>query len=108
MSEINPITRAEPAAAIPFNKEGVLYPFMSWVRVLGKLVVRSVRSPRLVPALIRTAWRFRARDWYRRPPFLPLPDRTYLRWRMYTAYGNEEAIPPARDVERYAHWSARR
>ena len=30
-----------------------------------------------------------------RPPFLPLPDREYLRWRMYTAYADEAAVPPA-------------
>ena len=56
-------------------------------------------------SLLRVAWRFRARRWYRRFPFLPLPDRAYLRWRMHTAYGDHEAVPPARDVERYALWS---
>ncbi|MGI9141072.1 MAG: hypothetical protein ACR2GJ_08190 [Gemmatimonadaceae bacterium] len=38
-------------------------------------------------------------------PFLPVPDRTYLKWRMHTAYGDHDAVPPARDVERYALWS---
>jgi len=53
-------------------------------------------------------WRFRARDWYRRFPFLPLPDRAYVRWRMYTAYGDESAVPSADDVERYATWAVRK
>ena len=39
-------------------------------------------------------------------PFLPLPDRTYLKWRMYTAYGDYDTVPPAADVERYARWAA--
>ena len=39
-----------------------------------------------------------------KPPFLPLPDRTYLRWRMYTAYADENAVPPAEDVVRFARW----
>ena len=36
--------------------------------------------------------------------YLPLPDPTYLRWRMYTAYGNEDAVPPVEDVVRFARW----
>jgi hypothetical protein len=42
-----------------------------------------------------------------RPPFLPVPDRAYLRWRMYTAYGDEATVPPASDVIRYARWATR-
>jgi hypothetical protein len=79
---------------------------MGWLGLLAGLAVRSVRSPSLLPALVSTAWRFRSRLWYAKPPFLPVPDRSYLRWRMYTAYGNARAIPPAEDVERYARWSA--
>lgn len=79
---------------------------MGWLGLLAALAVRSVRSPSLVPALLSTAWRFRTRRWYAKPPFLPLPDRSYLRWRLYTAYGNAHAIPPAEDVDRYARWSA--
>jgi hypothetical protein len=54
--------------------------------------------------LLRVAWRFRARGWYRRFPFLPIPARDYVRWRMHTAYGDHDAIPAADDVERYARW----
>ena len=46
--------------------------------------------PRLAVDLLRLAWSFRARDWYRRPPFLPLPPREYMQWRMFTAYGDEK------------------
>jgi hypothetical protein len=31
----------------------------------------------------------------------------YVRWRLYTAYGNETAAPPADDLIAYAHWIAR-
>jgi hypothetical protein len=68
------------------------------------LATRSLVRPRLALDLIAAAWAFRRRDWWRTPPFFPLPDRTYLRWRMYTAYGDEEAVPPVRDVERFARW----
>jgi hypothetical protein len=79
---------------------------MRWLRLALGLSTRAIRRPRLAMDLIRVSWRFRSNDWYRRFPFLPLPDRTYLRWRMYTAYGDYDAIPPATDVERYARWSS--
>jgi hypothetical protein len=78
---------------------------MSWLGLSLRLVGRSIRRPALVIDLVRTGWRFRRRDWYRRPPFLPLPDRDYLAWRMHTAYGDHHAIPPADDIERYARWT---
>lgn len=81
---------------------------MSWTRLVQQLALRSLRKPSLIPALFTVAWRFRRRGWYRRPPFLPLPARDYLRWRMYTAYGDADAVPPVRDVERYAFWTAGR
>ena len=33
-----------------------------------------------------------------------MPDRTYLRWRMLTAYGDPDAVPPIEDVIRFARW----
>jgi hypothetical protein len=78
---------------------------MPWLRLALRLSLRAIRRPRLALNLIRVAWRFRATNWYRQFPFLPLPDPTYLRWRMYTAYGDYGAIPSAADVERYARWS---
>ena len=80
---------------------------MPWLRLALRLALRSIRSPRLAVDLIRIAWRFRANSWYRRFPFLPLPDSTYLRWRMDTAYGDYNAVPPVTDVERYARWAVK-
>jgi hypothetical protein len=34
-----------------------------------------------------------------------LPDRDYVAWRMYTAYGKPDAIPPIDDIIRYARWA---
>lgn len=67
----------------------------------------AVRRPRIVPYLLRAAWAFRARDWYRRAPFLPLPPRSYMRWRMETAYGDADAWPTLDQMERYLVWTAR-
>lgn len=60
--------------------------------------------PRVATDLLSLAWSMRRRHWYRIPPFLPLPPREYLRWRMYTAYGDEAAVPPIDDVLRFARW----
>ncbi len=80
---------------------------MSWPRLVLALTARSLVNPANGVSLIRIGWRFRRRGWMLRPPFLPLPDRAYLRWRMYTAYGDEHAIPPPTDVIRYARWATR-
>jgi len=68
------------------------------------LALRALANPRLAVDLLRLAWSFRARDWYRHRPFLPLPPAEYVRWRMLTAYGEEEAVPPLDDVIRFARW----
>jgi hypothetical protein len=78
---------------------------MPWLRLGARLALRALRRPRLAVDLIRVAWRFRSRGWHTRFPFMPLPDPTYLRWRMYTAYGDYNAVPSAVDVERYARWA---
>ena len=76
-------------------------------RLLLALARRAALNPALAVDLLRVAWRFRRRGWYRRFPFLPLPSRDYVRWRMYTAYGDYDAVPPAEDVIRYARWVGR-
>ncbi|MFL5576326.1 MAG: hypothetical protein ACJ79S_10205 [Gemmatimonadaceae bacterium] len=80
---------------------------MGWFRLSLTLARRAAVRPALAADLLRVAWRFRARRWYRHFPFLPLPSAEYVRWRMYTAYGESGAVPPAADVERYARWAGR-
>jgi hypothetical protein len=78
-----------------------------WLRLGLVLLWRGIRNPRTGAALLRVGWRFRRRGWYRRLPLLPLPASDYLRWRMYTAYGREDFVPPADDVVRYARWAVK-
>ena len=80
---------------------------MSWLGLTLTLAGRAALRPRLAADLLRVAWRFRRRRWWARAPFLPLPPRDYVRWRMHTAYGDHDAVPPAADVERYARWVGR-
>jgi hypothetical protein len=76
----------------------------SWVKLFLELAGRALLNPRVAVDLLATGWAFRRRHWLTRFPFLPLPDVTYLKWRMYTAFGDEDAVPPAIDVLRFARW----
>jgi len=76
----------------------------SWPSLALALAARAVLNPRVAWDLLTLAWAMRRSDWFRVPPFLPLPPAEYLRWRMYTAYGDEHAVPPVRDVLRFARW----
>ena len=80
---------------------------MSWGSLILRLGAATLRRPSLAVDLLRVAWRFRARGWYARFPFLPLPSRPYMRWRMVTAYGDPDIVPPAEDIIRYARWAGR-
>ena len=41
--------------------------------------------------------------WWRRAPFLPVPDPAYLRFRLETQYGSDHEPEPD-DVVTYLHW----
>ena len=73
--------------------------------MIFRFMVMGLRRPGLIPALVGAAWAFRARDWYRRAPFLPVPPQSYLRWRMETAYGDPEARPPEEELIRDLPWT---
>ena len=81
-----------------------MQPRAGWPALTVRLALRALVNPRLALDLVRLAWSCRARDWYRRAPFLPLPPREYVRWRMFTAYGDAAAVPPLDDVVRFARW----
>jgi len=77
---------------------------VGWPALYAQLAFRALVNPRVALDLARLTWSFRARDWCRRPPFLPLPPRDYMRWRMLTAYGDEGAVPSVEDVITFARW----
>jgi hypothetical protein len=64
------------------------------------------RRPDLWVTAIAQALRLAPRGWWRRPPFLPLPARGYLHFRLVTAYGGEgdAADGTASDVVAYLEW----
>lgn len=67
----------------------------------------ALLRPWRVPLILETAVAFRARRWYRRPPFLPLPSLAYLHWRMESAYGDPKAAPGLDELVSFLVWARR-
>ncbi|QXC62283.1 hypothetical protein KSP35_05610 [Aquihabitans sp. G128] len=70
-----------------------------WLAVL----VGLARRPALWPVAAQQAARLARPGWWRRPPFLPLPDPDYLRFRLETQYGSDRE-PEPHDVVVYLGW----
>jgi len=62
------------------------------------------RRPALWGTALRQTVRLARPGWWRRRPFLPLPDAGYLRFRMITAYGEPDRVPAPDDVLTYLRW----
>ena len=72
-----------------------------WARAALAVVLR----PSLWGVAARQALVLARPGWWRRRPFLPLPDPGYLRFRMQTAYGDTGARPPEpKDLVTYLRW----
>jgi hypothetical protein len=72
-----------------------------WRRAATALVSR----PRLWPAALRQARALVPAAWWRRRPFLPVPDRDWLRFRMTTAYGDPSAPVDVDDLLVWLAWT---
>ena len=59
--------------------------------------------PRLWPTALRQAGRLARPGWWARPPFLPVPDADYLRFRFETQYG-PDGRPDPHDLVTYLEW----
>jgi hypothetical protein len=68
-----------------------------------KAILAVLRRPALWPTAIGQAFRLARPRWWLRPPFLPVPDRDYVRFRMQTAYGSDGA-PEPQDLVAYLRW----
>lgn len=76
-------------------------------RVVGvAAAVRAVLArPRLWPAALRQVRVLVPPGWWRRPPFVPLPSRDWLRFRMTTAYGDPDAPVDVEDLLVWLAWT---
>jgi hypothetical protein len=66
-------------------------------------VAGVLRRPGLWPTALSQALRLARPGWWKRPPFLPVPDPDYVRFRMQTAYGSN-ATPGPEDLVAYLNW----
>lgn len=75
---------------------------MRWIQAGLAVAVR----PWLWPTAVAQVFRLARHGWWRRPPFLPVPDRDYLRFRLLTAYGGDPPPehPEVDDVLTYLRW----
>lgn len=65
--------------------------------------VAVARHPGLWVTTVVQSLRLAAPGWWRRRPFLPLPDEDYLRFRLETQYGSDHDPEPD-DVVTYLRW----
>ncbi|MFT7601678.1 MAG: hypothetical protein ACI8TP_004638 [Acidimicrobiales bacterium] len=68
-------------------------------------VVAVARRPDLWSTAARTAFSVAPAGWWRRTPFLPLPDRGWMHFRLETAYGGDGTGPMrSEDLVTYLEW----
>jgi hypothetical protein len=71
--------------------------------IVAALLTLAVHPGLWVVALRQTR-RLARPGWWYRPPFLPIPDRDYLRFRMVTQYGDPTHVPTPEDLVAYLTW----
>lgn len=69
----------------------------------GRAALAVLRHPSLWLVAVVQAFRLAPDGWWRRAPFLPLPDPSYLHFRLETQYGTDRE-PEPEDVVTYLHW----
>lgn len=77
---------------------------MSPLRTVVVAVRALLPRPWLWPTAARQAIRFVPDGWWRRRPFLPIPDGELLAFRATTQYGDAAHPPEARDLVAWLEW----
>ncbi len=70
---------------------------------LLRSLLAILRHPSLWLVALRQVRVLAAPAWWRRAPFLPVPDAAYLRFRLVTMYGSDASPDPA-DIVPYLRW----
>ena len=71
---------------------------------MTRTVLAVLGTPSLWPTALRQARRLVPRRWWRRAPFLPLPSKDYLAFRLQTQYGDIQHPLEPDDVLNYLRW----
>jgi hypothetical protein len=69
-----------------------------------QLVLAVVRRPDLWAEGLRTTVAVAPAGWWRRPPFVPVPDPAYAQWRLVTAHGEASSPLQPDELIRYLEW----
>lgn len=77
---------------------------MRRARLVGSVVKALATEPRLWPTALSQLRRFAPDGWWKRPPFLPLPDPGLVRFRASTQYGDPDRLPSGADVITWMRW----
>jgi hypothetical protein len=67
-------------------------------------MVAVAAHPSMWPTAIRQGRGLVPNRWWRRAPFLPVPSRSYLEFRLVTQYGDISHRPEPADVLNYLRW----
>jgi len=70
----------------------------------ASIVLAVVVRPKLWFIAMVQLIRLVPRSWWRRSPFLPIPSRSYIRFRKQTQYGGDSGPIEVRDVLSYLNW----
>jgi hypothetical protein len=77
-------------------------------RLARGTIPQLLRSPSRLLRAVPAAMALAPRGWWRRPPFLPLPDERYWTFRLETSAGGEGDVPPSpHEVAEVVDWAKR-
>ncbi len=74
---------------------------------IAQAFVGVLIRPQLWSTAVRQIFVLAPSRWWTKPPFLPLPDASYLAFRFQTMYGDPKASPDVKDVVTYLAWCKR-
>ncbi|MEI8391057.1 MAG: hypothetical protein WCG40_01020 [Actinomycetes bacterium] len=72
----------------------------SMIMIIGGLMLR----PHFWPIALRVGARMIPQKWWTRRPYLPVPRKDYLKFRLETQYGGHAPVANLPDVLRYLRW----
>ena len=77
---------------------------LSSLRSGASISIAVLRRPTLWSTATKLIFRLIPRRWWARAPFLPVPNRGYMRFRVLTQYGDQDHVLEVADVLKYLYW----
>ncbi|MHB8219591.1 MAG: hypothetical protein ACYDHU_04615 [Acidimicrobiales bacterium] len=75
-----------------------------WWHIVSAVAPSVLARPGLWPTTAVVVARMARPGWWHAPPFAPVPDSDYWRFRMVTAYGRGDDAPSPIDVVEFLRW----